>query len=118
MSKGNSMRATFSQRGDEIAGTISVEGDGLFMLECLALLVENLAARRRCPRPLFHHHQEGETMSKNDVTGDDLKSKAATPAYREGFDRIFQKPVVVDTVDATVNNGETKQPSTENVQAP
>ena len=45
MSKGNRMRATFSQRGDEIAGTISVEGDGLFMLECLVLLVENLAAK-------------------------------------------------------------------------
>ena len=41
----NKMRATFSQRGDEIAGTISVEGDGLFMLECLGLLVENLAAK-------------------------------------------------------------------------
>lgn len=45
MSKGDRMRATFSQRGQEIAGTISVEGDGLFMLECLALLVENLAAK-------------------------------------------------------------------------
>ena len=30
-------------------------------------------------------------MSKNDITGDDLKSKAATEAYREGHDRIFQK---------------------------
>ena len=30
----NKMRATFSQRGD-----------GLFMLECLALLVENLGAK-------------------------------------------------------------------------
>jgi len=41
----NKMRATFSQRGDEIKGTISVDGDGLFMLECLALLVENLGAK-------------------------------------------------------------------------
>lgn len=59
-------------------------------------------------------------MSKNDVTGDDLKTKAATPAYREGFDRIFsqRKPcpecnghgVVVDNVDAPVNNAE-NQPS-------
>lgn len=39
------MRATFSQRGDEIKGTINLEGGGLFMLECLALLVENLAAK-------------------------------------------------------------------------
>ena len=29
-------------------------------------------------------------MSKNDITGDDLKSKASTDAYREGHDRIFQ----------------------------
>jgi len=41
----NKMRATFSQRGDEIKGTISVDGDGLFMLECLTLLVENLGAK-------------------------------------------------------------------------
>lgn len=45
MSKGPRMRATFSQRADEIKGTISVDGDGLFMLECMALLVDNLAAK-------------------------------------------------------------------------
>lgn len=45
MSKGNRMRATFSQQGEEIKGTISLQGDGLFMLECLGLLVENLAAK-------------------------------------------------------------------------
>ena len=59
-------------------------------------------------------------MSKNDVTGDALKSRAATPAYRESFDRIFNRQpcptcnghgVVVDAVDATVNNAETNQPS-------
>jgi hypothetical protein len=63
-------------------------------------------------------------MSKNDVTGDDLKSKASTNAYREGFDRIFRKPcpiclgngVVVDIVDGNVNNPGTNQPSSENVQ--
>lgn len=58
-------------------------------------------------------------MSKNDITGDDLKSKAATDAYREGHDRIFGRkpePVVVDNVDAPVNNGENNQPSARNVQ--
>lgn len=61
-------------------------------------------------------------MSKNDITGDDLKSKASTDAYREGHDRIFRiadtrYPVRkvdgsiiclgdVDNVDAPVNNGE------------
>ena len=28
-------------------------------------------------------------MSKNDVTGDDLKSKVVNDLYRDGFDRIF-----------------------------
>ena len=64
-------------------------------------------------------------MSKNDITGDDLKSKASTDAYREGHDRIFgRRPcpecngigVVVDNVDAPVNNGENNQPSARNVQ--
>lgn len=43
------MRATFSQRGDEICGTISVEGDQLFVLECLALQVENIAKKLGLP---------------------------------------------------------------------
>jgi hypothetical protein len=29
--------------------------------------------------------------NKNDITGDDLKSKANTDLYREGWDRIFGK---------------------------
>lgn len=45
MSTGNKMRATFSQRGNEIRGTITLEGDGLFTLECLALMVDNLASK-------------------------------------------------------------------------
>lgn len=39
------MRATFSQRGDEICGTISLDGDQLFALECLALQVESIAKK-------------------------------------------------------------------------
>jgi len=29
--------------------------------------------------------------SKNDITGDELKTKQPTNAYREGWDRIFRK---------------------------
>jgi hypothetical protein len=29
--------------------------------------------------------------SKNDITGDDIKSKAATSAYRDNYDAIFRK---------------------------
>ena len=29
------------------------------------------------------------TTSKNDITGDDIKSKAASAAYRDNYDRIF-----------------------------
>jgi len=36
--------------------------------------------------------------SKNDVTGDELVSKAVTDAYREGYDRIFgSKKTVAET---------------------
>ena len=28
-------------------------------------------------------------MSKNDVTGDEIKTKVSTQAYRDGWDRIF-----------------------------
>lgn len=30
-------------------------------------------------------------MSKNDVTGDDLKSKVVNDLYRDGLDRIFRE---------------------------
>ena len=43
------LRATFSQRGDEICGTISLDGDQLFALECLALQVENIAKKTGVP---------------------------------------------------------------------
>lgn len=59
------------------------------------------------------------TMSKNDIT-----TKASTDAYREGHDRIWRKPcpecngvgVIVDTVDATVNNDRITKPIAQNVQ--
>jgi hypothetical protein len=31
------------------------------------------------------------TTSKNDITGDDIKSKAASAAYRDNYDLIFRK---------------------------
>lgn len=30
--------------------------------------------------------------TKNDVTGDELKTGVSTEKYREGWDRIFRKP--------------------------
>lgn len=30
-------------------------------------------------------------MSRNDITGDSLTTKAATDAFREGWDRIFHR---------------------------
>lgn len=43
------MRATFSQRGDEICGTISIDGDGIFAMECVALIVAELAKKYQVP---------------------------------------------------------------------
>ena len=34
-------------------------------------------------------------MSKNDITGDSLRTKAASEAYRDGFDTIF-RPLCTD----------------------
>lgn len=31
-------------------------------------------------------------MSKNDITGDEIKTKGASDSYRENFDKIFGKP--------------------------
>ena len=44
------MRATFSQRGDEIVGTTELPGDGAFVLECLAIIVEKLAEQSGVPK--------------------------------------------------------------------
>ena len=30
-------------------------------------------------------------MSNNDITGDEIKTKPATNAYRQGYDRIFKR---------------------------
>ncbi len=37
--------------------------------------------------------------SKNDITGDDLKSKNNNDKYREGWDRIFKKEKEESTLD-------------------
>ena len=31
--------------------------------------------------------------TKNDITGDSIKSRTATPIYRENYEKIFSKPV-------------------------
>lgn len=36
-------------------------------------------------------------MSKNDVTGDEIKSKVSSKAYEDNFDRIFRKDKVADS---------------------
>ncbi len=38
--------------------------------------------------------------SKNDITGDDIKSKTSSDSYREGWDRIFgqKKPKKIETL--------------------
>lgn len=38
-------------------------------------------------------------MSTNDITGDTLISRSSTDAYRDGWDRIFKKPVVTTKDD-------------------
>jgi hypothetical protein len=43
------MRATFSQRGDDIHGTISIDGDGVFAMECVALIISELATKYQVP---------------------------------------------------------------------
>lgn len=39
--------------------------------------------------------------TKNDITGDDIRSKSNTDAYRDNYDRIFRKKK-----DETVDNKE------------
>lgn len=38
-------------------------------------------------------------MSRNDITGDELRTKPSTEAYRRNFDRIFRTPAVPDYKD-------------------
>jgi hypothetical protein len=44
MSK-NKMRVSLIEKNGELRGTIESHGDALFMLECLALIVESLAKK-------------------------------------------------------------------------
>lgn len=41
----NQMRVSLVQKGNEIRGTIQSTGDGLFVLESLALIVEQVARK-------------------------------------------------------------------------
>jgi len=38
-------------------------------------------------------------MSKNDITGDEIKTGAVTEAYRSGWDRIFGPKIDSDQTD-------------------
>ena len=48
--------------------------------------------------------------SKNDITGDEIKSKASTKAYEDNYDRIFGKKKITDEEDYP-DNSETLQDS-------
>ena len=37
----------------------------------------------------------GAAMSKNDITGDNIVSRASTKAFDEGFERIFGKKIML-----------------------
>lgn len=49
--------------------------------------------------------------TKNDVTGDSIRSKSSSKAYRDNYDRIFRKKKKdkVATRDATLNVLEVKE---------
>lgn len=46
-------------------------------------------------------------MSKNDVTGDEIKTKVSTQAYRDGWDRIFGNKNEKET---NLSNGDLVRP--------
>ena len=48
--------------------------------------------------------------SKNDITGDEIKSKSSTKAYEDNYDRIFGKKKNTDEEDYP-DNSETLQDS-------
>lgn len=35
--------------------------------------------------------------ARNDITGDSIKTKVTTNAYRDGYDNIFNKPAIVQS---------------------
>lgn len=45
----NKMRVSLTQRGDEIRGTIELCKDGVFVLEGLAMVVEQFARQHNVP---------------------------------------------------------------------
>jgi len=47
--------------------------------------------------------------SKNDITGDEIKSKASTSSYEDGWDRIFGKKE--NYTDGYPNENQFKEPS-------
>ena len=55
-------------------------------------------------------------MSKNDVTGDEIKTKQITDAYRKNFDEIFKRKQVEAGYTGTIKPLE-EQKDTEERQA-
>lgn len=50
------------------------------------------------------------TVSKNDVTGDSIRTKDVSEKYRDNYDNIFRKTVVESILDK--QNGETNENQT------
>jgi hypothetical protein len=45
--------------------------------------------------------------TRNDITGDEIKTKEITDKYRENFDKIFRKPEPLEELNkAAEENGE------------
>jgi hypothetical protein len=51
-------------------------------------------------------------MSRNDITGDEIKSKIITETFRENFDRIF-KGIVCDKCNQPIIGTHTCKPKAE-----
>lgn len=45
-----------------------------------------------------------QMAAKNDITGDEIKSKASTKAYEDNYDRIFGKKKKEKTLKDSINH--------------
>ena len=54
-------------------------------------------------------HKGSIMVTKNDITGDSIQTKAATQLYRTNYDNIFRKPDPRDVQDAINEDQEFKR---------
>lgn len=55
-------------------------------------------------------------MSKNDITGDEIKSKTPSVAYRDNYDAIFRKGEKNEMLDSESNAGSGNDANQDNRQ--